>query len=76
MIEKGSILTGDDAEVLSQVLEKIIMKVDAESEANLDEGQALDALVSRFRNEAKPGQEKRRLKHILTLQINASSSAR
>lgn len=58
MIERGLILTGSDAELLSQTLEEVKTKVYAESEASLDDAQALDALVSRFRDAAKIGMEK------------------
>jgi hypothetical protein len=58
MIEKGLILTGDDAELLSEVLEEVKTKVFAESEASLDNSQALDTLVSCFRDAAKTGSKK------------------
>lgn len=57
MIERGLILTGSDAELLSQTLEEVKTKVYAESEASLDDAQALDTLVSRFRDAAKIGME-------------------
>jgi hypothetical protein len=53
MIERGLILTGQDAELLSQVLEEVKTKVYAESEASLDNSQALDTLVSYFRSGGK-----------------------
>jgi hypothetical protein len=58
MIEKGLILTGDDAELLSRTLSEIKTRAYEESETSLDDTQALDALVSCFRDAAKPGQEK------------------
>ena len=50
MIEKGLILTGSDAELLSRALSEVKTKVYEESEARLDDNQALDALVSYFLN--------------------------
>ncbi len=58
MIENGLILTGNDAELLSRALSEVKTKVYEESEASLDNTQALDALVSYFRNTEKEGQEK------------------
>jgi hypothetical protein len=60
MIEKGLILTGSDAELLSGALSEVKTKVYDESEAQLDDTQALDALVSYFRNTANDGQEEER----------------
>jgi hypothetical protein len=60
MIEKGLILTGSDAELLSRALSEVKTKVYDESEAQLDDTQALDALVSYFRNTANDGQEEER----------------
>ena len=50
MIENGLILTGNDAELLSRALAEVKTKVYEESEASLDNTQALDTLVSCFRN--------------------------
>ena len=50
MIEKGLIITGSDAELLSRALSEVKTKVYEESEAQLDDTQALDALVSGFMN--------------------------
>ncbi len=60
MIEKGLILTGSDAELLSCALSEVKTKVDEESEANLDDTEALSALVSCFRTAEKEEQEKER----------------
>ena len=63
MIEKGPILTGSDAELLSRALSEVKTKVYEESEAQLDNTQALNALVScfrSFRNVESDGQEKER----------------
>ena len=49
MIEKGLIITGSDAELLSRALSEVKTKAYEESEAQLDDTQALDALVSCFR---------------------------
>ena len=58
MIEKGLILTGNDADLLDRALSEVKIKVYEESEARLDDTQALDALVSCFRNASNDGQEK------------------
>ncbi|MGZ4869803.1 MAG: hypothetical protein ACXV2F_05535 [Halobacteriota archaeon] len=58
MIEKEVVLTGGDAELLSRALAEAKTKVYEESEARLDDTQALDALVSYFRNAEKEGLEK------------------
>ncbi len=58
VIEKGLILTGSDAELLSQALAEVKTKVSEESDASLDDTQALDALVSCIRNGEKEGQQK------------------
>jgi hypothetical protein len=60
MIEKGLILTGSDAELLSRALAEVKTKIYEESEARLDDAQALNALVSCFRTAEKEGQEKER----------------
>jgi len=59
MIEKGLIITGSDAELLSDALAEVKTKAYEESEAQLDDAQALDALVSSFRSAENDGQEKR-----------------
>jgi hypothetical protein len=59
MIEKGLILTGSDAELLDRALLKVKTKVYEESEAQLDDTQALDVLVSCFRSASNDGKEKR-----------------
>ena len=45
MIEKGLIITGSDAELLSNALAEVKTKAYEESEAQLDDAQTLDALV-------------------------------
>ena len=63
MIEKGLIITGSDAELLSCALSEVKTKAYEESEAQLDDAQALDALIScfrSFRNASNDGQEKER----------------
>jgi len=50
MIEKGLILTGSDAELLSCALSEVKTKVYEESKASLDDTEALNALVSCFKN--------------------------
>ena len=62
MIERGLIITGSDAEFLSDALAEVKTKAYEESETQLDDTQALDALVScfrSFRNASNDGQEKR-----------------
>ncbi|MGA7076549.1 MAG: hypothetical protein WBZ42_08415 [Halobacteriota archaeon] len=58
MIEKELVLTGSDAELLSRALAEVKTKFYEDSEARLDDTQALDALVSCFRNAEKEGREK------------------
>jgi hypothetical protein len=63
MIEKGLILTGSDTELLNRALSEVKTKASEESEAQLDDDQALDALVScfrSFRNASNDRQEKER----------------
>jgi hypothetical protein len=62
MIEKGLIITGSDAELLSRALSEVKTKAYEESEAQLDDTQALDALVScfSFGSAANEGPEKER----------------
>ena len=50
MLERGLIITGSDAELLSDALLDVKTKAYEESEAQLDDAQALDALVSYFLN--------------------------
>jgi len=50
MIERGLIITGSDAELLGNALAEVKMKAYEESEDQLDDAQALDALVSCFRS--------------------------
>jgi hypothetical protein len=45
MIEKGLILTGNDADLLDRALSEVKIKVYEESKARLDGTPALDALV-------------------------------
>jgi len=71
MIEKGLILTGSDAELLRGALSEVKTKVYDESEAQLDDTQALDALVSCFRNAANDGEEEQRLHRILAPYVSA-----
>jgi hypothetical protein len=61
MIEKGLIITGSDAELLSNALSVVKTKAYEESEAQLDDAQALDALVSGFNSAAndEPKKESR-----------------
>ncbi len=60
-VEKGLIITGSDAELLSNALSEVKTKAYEESEAQLDDTQALNALVScfrSFRDSENDGQEK------------------
>jgi hypothetical protein len=58
MIEKGLIITGSDAELLSRALSEVKTKAYEESEAQLDDTQALDALVSGVMSAKNDGHEK------------------
>ena len=61
MIERGLIITGSDAELLSRVLAEVKTKAYEDSEAQLDDTQALETLVScfrSFRNASNYGKEK------------------
>jgi hypothetical protein len=60
MIEKGLIITGSDAELLSRALSEVKTKAYEESEAQLDDTQALNALVSGFMSAKSDGHEKER----------------
>jgi hypothetical protein len=63
MIESGLIITGSDAELLCRALSEVKTKAYEESEAQLDDAQALSALVSSFRSfrsAENDGQEKER----------------
>jgi len=53
MIQNGLILTGNQAELLSNALSKVKKKAYEESEVELDDDQALHTLVSGFRNAEK-----------------------
>ena len=66
MIENGLILTGSDAELLSRALSEVKTKAYEESEVNLDDTQALDALVSCFKTAEKEGKEKERCHSYLS----------
>jgi hypothetical protein len=61
MIEKGLIITGSDAELLSRALSEVKTKAYEESEAQLDDTQALNALVSGFMRAESDGHEKEKL---------------
>ena len=58
MIERGLIITGSDAELLDRALSEVKTKAYEESEAQLDDTQALDALVSCFRSAESDEPEK------------------
>jgi hypothetical protein len=58
MIQNGLILTGNDAELLSNALEEVKAKFYEKSETNLDDTQALDTIVSCFRTREKKDREK------------------
>ena len=59
MIERGLIITGGDAELLDRAPSEVKTKAYEESEAQLDDTQALSALVSGFRAAESDGHEKR-----------------
>jgi hypothetical protein len=58
MIEKGLIITGSDAELLSCALSEVKTKAYEDSEAQLDDTRALSALVSGFMSAENDGHEK------------------
>jgi hypothetical protein len=58
MIETGLILTGSDAELLSNALAEVKTKVYEESKMSLDDTQALDALLSSLKPVETKKQEK------------------
>ncbi|MGZ8937237.1 MAG: hypothetical protein ACXW02_07120 [Halobacteriota archaeon] len=60
MIEKGLIITGTDAELLSTALSEVKTKAYEDSETQLDDTQALNALVSRFMSAESDGKEEER----------------
>jgi hypothetical protein len=59
MIEKGLILSGSDTELLSCALSEVKTKVYEESQAQLDDTEALNALVSYFKSAENDGHEAR-----------------
>jgi len=59
MIKNGLVLAGSDAELLSRALSEVKTKVYEESETSLDDTQALDTLLSSFRNVEREGQDKK-----------------
>ena len=60
MIEKGLIITGSDAELFDRALSEVKTKAYEESEAQLDDAQALNALVLGFMSAESDGHEKER----------------
>jgi hypothetical protein len=58
MIEKGLILTGNDADLLSRALSEVKTRVYEKLGAQLDDTQALYAIISFFRNPSNDGQER------------------
>jgi len=58
MIGSGLILTGNDADLLRRALSEVKTKAHEESETNLDDTQALDALLSSFRTAETEEREK------------------
>jgi hypothetical protein len=60
MIERGLIITGSDAELLNRALSELKTKAYEDSEAQLDDTEALNVLVSGFRTAEKEEQEEER----------------
>lgn len=58
MLTKALVLTDGEADLLSRALEEVKTKTFEEAETNLDDTQALDALLSSFRTAEKEEQEK------------------
>jgi hypothetical protein len=67
MIENGLFLTGNDAELLSHALAEVKTKVYEESETNLDDTQALDALLSSLRTVEKEREKEKHHVHFSPL---------
>jgi hypothetical protein len=63
MIERGVIITGSDAELLSNALSEVKTKSYEESEAQLDDTQALYAHVSCFRSFRNPSNDGKERPH-------------
>ena len=55
MIERGLIITGSDAELLDRALSEVKTKAYEDSEAQLDDTQALSALVLGFMSAESDG---------------------
>jgi len=65
MLTKALVLTNEEADLLSRMLEEVKTKVYEESETRLDGTQALDAIVSSFRNaETEEQRNERRHTHF------------
>ena len=60
MIERGLIITGSDVELLNSALSEVKTKAYEDSEAQLDDAQALNALESGFMSAESDGHEKER----------------
>jgi hypothetical protein len=63
MLTKGLVLTDGEADLLSRVLEEVKTKTFQESQISLDDVEALNALVSHFRDVEKvePDKEARQI---------------
>ena len=63
MLTKALVLTDDEADLLSRVLEEVKIKTFEESQISLDDVGALNALVSHFRDAEKvePDKEARQI---------------
>jgi hypothetical protein len=71
MIEKGLIITGSDAELSWACTFRSEKKAYEESEAQLDDTQALNALVSGFMSAESDGNEKEKLHSHFTRYVSA-----
>jgi len=58
MLTKALVLTDDEADLLGRALEEVKTKTFEESQINLDDVEALNALVSQFRDAKKVEQDK------------------
>jgi uncharacterized protein with PIN domain len=76
MIEKGLILIGSDAELLNRALSEVKTKIYEESEAQLDDAQALDALFRASEMPRMTVRKKTDITNILTPYVSAWCSAR
>jgi DNA-binding ferritin-like protein (Dps family) len=76
MLSKALVLTDGEADLLSRALEEVKTKAYEQSETSLEDTQALNALLSIFRNAEMEGQEKKDIVRILVPYVNTLCRAR